>query len=109
MKRRPPRSTRTDTLFPYTTLFRSLRLAHPGGRRDDPLRLSAADRGRPAAGDGARVRLAVLRSGARRRPAAVGAPVLSVRTPGVLCRLSDSNGCGGDVRADLSAACERQL
>src|SRR3546814_21174478 len=28
MIRRPPRSTRTDTLFPYTTLFRSLRLAH---------------------------------------------------------------------------------
>src|SRR3546814_7595003 len=27
MIRRPPRSTRTDTLFPYTTLFRSLRLA----------------------------------------------------------------------------------
>src|SRR3546814_9494719 len=25
MFRRPPRSTRTDTLFPYTTLFRSLR------------------------------------------------------------------------------------
>src|SRR3546814_20983897 len=24
MKRRPPRSTRTDTLFPYTTLFRSI-------------------------------------------------------------------------------------
>src|SRR3546814_2115243 len=36
MIRRPPRSTRTDTLFPYTTLFRSadatsmfLRLARP--------------------------------------------------------------------------------
>src|SRR3546814_2224882 len=29
MIRRPPRSTRTDTLFPYTTLFRScLHLAH---------------------------------------------------------------------------------
>src|SRR3546814_10857884 len=27
MIRRPPRSTRTDTLFPYTTLFRS---GHPG-------------------------------------------------------------------------------
>src|SRR3546814_7336904 len=27
MIRRPPRSTRTDTLFPYTTLFRSL--GHP--------------------------------------------------------------------------------
>src|SRR3546814_6290457 len=26
MIRRPPRSTRTDTLFPYTTLFRSLRM-----------------------------------------------------------------------------------
>src|SRR3546814_19534182 len=26
MMRRPPRSTRTDTLFPYTTLFRSLHL-----------------------------------------------------------------------------------
>src|SRR3546814_13292124 len=30
MIRRPPRSTRTDTLFPYTTLFRSQRIAgHP--------------------------------------------------------------------------------
>src|SRR3546814_4468971 len=29
MIRRPPRSTRTDTLFPYTTLFRS-RLVHDG-------------------------------------------------------------------------------
>src|SRR3546814_8649635 len=28
MIRRPPRSTRTDTLFPYTTLFRS----GPGGQ-----------------------------------------------------------------------------
>src|SRR3546814_12615095 len=27
MIRRPPRSTRTDTLFPYTTLFRSLEKA----------------------------------------------------------------------------------
>src|SRR3546814_6767749 len=33
MIRRPPRSTRTDTLFPYTTLFRSPSascMAHPG-------------------------------------------------------------------------------
>src|SRR3546814_9273589 len=28
MIRRPPRSTRTDTLFPYTTLFRSLQCRH---------------------------------------------------------------------------------
>src|SRR3546814_20424944 len=29
MIRRPPRSTRTDTLFPYTTLFRSHEIAGP--------------------------------------------------------------------------------
>src|SRR3546814_19288120 len=37
MIRRPPRSTRTDTLFPYTTLFRSVlaaRLATAEGRVD---------------------------------------------------------------------------
>src|SRR3546814_3973588 len=38
MIRRPPRSTRTDTLFPYTTLFRSFatdivyRTSRPGAR-----------------------------------------------------------------------------
>src|SRR3546814_6921397 len=55
MIRRPPSSTRTDTLFPYTTLFRSprraflgagprqpgaarnARPARAGARRDDPL------------------------------------------------------------------------
>src|SRR3546814_15821617 len=31
MIRRPPRSTRTDTLFPYTTLFRSPGLRDPAG------------------------------------------------------------------------------
>src|SRR3546814_20931029 len=30
MIRRPPRSTRTDTLFPYTTLFRSILCAVEG-------------------------------------------------------------------------------
>src|SRR3546814_19048185 len=30
MIRRPPRSTRTDTLFPYTTLFRSRRRPKAG-------------------------------------------------------------------------------
>src|SRR3546814_7602635 len=32
MRRRPPRSTRTDTLFPYTTLFRSVQV-RLGGRK----------------------------------------------------------------------------
>src|SRR3546814_13939364 len=30
MIRRPPRSTLTDTLFPYTTLFRSIPSFYPG-------------------------------------------------------------------------------
>src|SRR3546814_5209476 len=38
MIRRPPRSTRTDTLFPYTTLFRS---GGPVDRRGSEGRLSA--------------------------------------------------------------------
>src|SRR3546814_10753430 len=37
MIRRPPRSTRTDTLFPYTTLFRSHPSLPPSGRSVVPL------------------------------------------------------------------------
>src|SRR3546814_17562252 len=40
MIRRPPRSTRTDTLFPYTTLFRS-----PGSRRHPARAAPLADGG----------------------------------------------------------------
>src|SRR3546814_14209991 len=36
MIRRPPRSTRTDTLFPYTTLFRSADRAADAGVPPDP-------------------------------------------------------------------------
>src|SRR3546814_7445400 len=47
MIRRPPRSTRTDTLFPYTTLFRSAwadiarRIAHEIKNPLTPIQLSA--------------------------------------------------------------------
>src|SRR3546814_5957295 len=41
MIRRPPRSTRTDTLFPYTTLFRSRELVE---QRLDDRRLAGAAR-----------------------------------------------------------------
>src|SRR3546814_1801315 len=44
MIRRPPRSTRTDTLFPYTTLFRSA--DRSVGLREEPLRQGISfDRG----------------------------------------------------------------
>src|SRR3546814_7079771 len=42
MIRRPPRSTRTDTLFPYTTLFRSH--LRPAGRKAGPAHHDAARR-----------------------------------------------------------------
>src|SRR3546814_7517382 len=38
MIRRPPRSTRTDTLFPYTTLFRSGEADRPALSLDQPAR-----------------------------------------------------------------------
>src|SRR3546814_7992147 len=41
MIRRPPRSTRTDTLFPYTTLCRALGVAHDA---DEQLRSRPAHR-----------------------------------------------------------------
>src|SRR3546814_10829006 len=44
MIRRPPRSTRTDTLFPYTTLFRSDRQPHQPSIADTFQRLQGNDR-----------------------------------------------------------------
>src|SRR3546814_3974846 len=50
MIRRPPRSTRTDTLFPYTTLFRSQRELVAGAllRGEGHDRLLGAVAGEPA-------------------------------------------------------------
>src|SRR3546814_19534526 len=58
MKRRPPRSTRTDTLFPYTTLFRNVKMTTerpktpgwfwweiPGNRALHPVLVYEAERG----------------------------------------------------------------
>src|SRR3546814_2025464 len=54
MIRRPPRSTRTDTLFPYTTLFRSghtcRRCARDARRVVLGEAVGAADRGEAAVG-----------------------------------------------------------
>src|SRR3546814_2976394 len=73
MIRRPPRSTRTDTLFPYTTLFRSLQAGDAAADLLDDSR----DLGvRPAAPDGQRPR--------------------SVRDPGAV---PDSRGIGQPWRA----------
>src|SRR3546814_19410261 len=75
MIRRPPRSTRTDTLFPYPTLFRSMSTAAPfqvypaidvrGGR---VVRLAQGDYGRETgyADDPLAVARAYAESGATR-------------------------------------------
>src|SRR3546814_11012017 len=51
MIRRPPRSTRTDTLFPYTTLFRSQDSLKSGGTAIEP---GLAERMHKSLTDGAR-------------------------------------------------------
>src|SRR3546814_8394595 len=97
MIRRPPISTRTDTLFPYTTLFRSGRARGRavGGSGDH------ADRARPdrrgddfqPAGDGDRRRLRDLRLAAR----AAGPPgPAGVAEP---CQRQRASGEAGDGRS----------
>src|SRR3546814_7865200 len=77
MIRRPPRSTRTDTLFPYTTLFRSIGLLHEEMRRLGSLILASADTHRVPAG----AALAVDRDGfsAAVTAAVSGHPLVEVR------------------------------
>src|SRR3546814_536 len=68
MRRRPPRSTRTDTLFPYTTLFRSRRRGVVDIGNDDALayfKLGNAAQSLVFA-DGGNVRHQLLRHGAAR-------------------------------------------
>src|SRR3546814_5020377 len=77
MIRRPPRSTRTDTLFPYTTLFRS-----PHGPRRRGVSHLHAEPGRP---DGralppAAQRCAGARDLHRRTPVAGRRPFVSRRS-----------------------------
>src|SRR3546814_2015203 len=70
MIRRPPRSTRTDTLFPYTTLFRSSgarRIAFGGDERP-PAPLAGDDphfRPRPPRGFGPGLILGLAQPGRR--------------------------------------------
>src|SRR3546814_3440238 len=79
MIRRPPRSTRTDTLFPYTTLFRSVR-RHRLGHRDTSvgrkLSTTHSDPARREGGDG--IQSNHCRNGAKGNLRAV--PVCRIRS-----------------------------
>src|SRR3546814_9682445 len=74
MFRRPPRSTRTDTRFPYTTLFRSLAYPraggeprHGGGRLDGDCHQLSRPRDQAANSRGGRRSLRNRRRGSSRR------------------------------------------
>src|SRR3546814_18027200 len=84
MIRRPPRSTRTDTLFPYTTLFRSY----------EPRRVARIGRDRRRQGADRSVRRGDARRDRRDRGAG-----------GYLCfgRATDPAGAGGGYRARFCA------
>src|SRR3546814_13444160 len=87
MIRRPPRSTRTDTLFPYTTLFRSQAVRHPR-QRQHPLRdraqallvLQAEEHGAAAA------RVAEVQRRVGDGAAALAMPVLADHVPAPAAR-----------------------
>src|SRR3546814_7807730 len=103
MIRRPPRSTRTDTLFPYTTLFRSLPPAQV--RRPPPLGVGERDAGGrdPGRGAGDRaVAVAAVRAGRRARAGAEGLRLRPVRE-----RRQHARWRTMDVRQLLAAGLER--
>src|SRR3546814_16865264 len=104
---RPPRSTRTDTLFPYTTLFRSYRGQHQGygpcpscrrtrSPRQDPSRSDQDRREQLSRGVGSLLRVGPYsyRSGSRDWSARPG-----LRTPGRAAATSYGSICGQAILA----------
>src|SRR3546814_14941277 len=111
MIRRPPRSTRTDTLFPYTTLFRS----PEAGTGSSPRTAGSSPSAKPASEGRAAATRAPTRSWPCKRTTAVGATGWWARTaassrsatPGCSATLGRSDrkrvveGKGVSVRVDL--------
>src|SRR3546814_15510664 len=78
MLRRPPRSTRTDTLFPYTTLFRSGQ-----GRFHCAVHWAVCGHA-PGSRDGKRVRVFFAPPVQRARPRAAAVAVTAAATARLL-------------------------
>src|SRR3546814_11076074 len=83
MIRRPPRSTRTDTLFPYTTLFRSRASTNRSG--GPPSRCEASPPCRWRSPHEHRHRVRPVRRRGHRRPV-LALPTPARRSPGLLDR-----------------------
>src|SRR3546814_5204645 len=100
MIRRPPRSTRTDTLFPYTTLFRSHgEGGHEGG--EDCRFLGHGDEG---SGHGARPSASAM--AARVRAASLGHKSLSPSRSSFLANMAFSpfNRFGAAANKSMAAS-----
>src|SRR3546814_16461913 len=78
MIRRPPRSTRTDTLFPYTTLFRSVVRRIEARRLGKAARRRHAESGGP--GEGEQLQQVVGRKGIDAEPPRYGGKVAKQRS-----------------------------
>src|SRR3546814_14819944 len=104
--RRPPRSTRTDTLFPYTTLFRSLSIGQLRAvdafplRRDHPREVAIGDAERdriPGVNLHQRLLPMARQAGAEAGPGH-GVPVIAV-TPGRSEERRVGKGCVSTCRS----------
>src|SRR3546814_15385010 len=105
MIRRPPRSTRTDTLFPYTTLFRSPLPPRPRVRERGALGHHGHDHPRePEAGPG------VTRGGVRALPRSAAHPQAQGRAV-LRRRAADAlpgKGAGSRAEAPAGRRADRQ-
>src|SRR3546814_8767309 len=112
MIRRPPRSTRTDTLFPFTTLFRSACQFERVEPRLYGAALGTAGRAQPQYGTRTgklgidRARRGAVRFRAGRRPARRCARAASARRPALVRELEEFD---VELRARLGQARYRPL
>src|SRR3546814_19719395 len=91
MLRRPPRSTRTDTLFPYTTLFRSAKNFLCG---KEPVRNHSHEKGREDGGNG---------------QGAVGLPDIHLVSLKDCCQISTHGHVPGSPNEEFKEHHDRQL
>src|SRR3546814_4829568 len=109
MIRRPPRSTRTDTLLPYTTLFRSSKGGHDGVavKGESVRRIKARQhKGMPARGTNAGDRVTLLYHAFELTHAAVQPLRMQSDALRYFCRSAFSPVAYTPLGKTMAAACE---